>query len=262
MSNAKKQTVSAGNSDKETPVTAPGTALRLAARISAAGLMSRRRAAEAVKSGLVTVNGAVVLEPGIMVNPSDRVEVGGASAPPETVKYYIALNKPRGYVSSNDDPHADKLAADLIELSREVRLSSAGRLDRDSDGLLIFSNDGAFIHRMTHPSFGVTKSYVVTTVGEIPDAALESFRRGVKDAGEVLRALEVRRLGPCRYAFTLGEGRKREIRRMVAVAGSRVSRLTRVRHGRVELGNLPEGKWRLLTPEEVAGAGSDEHGGA
>ena len=252
MSTAKKQTVSAGNSCNS----ASGAALRLAVRISASGLMSRRRAAEAVKSGLVTVNGAAALEPGMMVTPADRVEVSGREVPPDTVRYYIALNKPRGYVSSNDDPHADKLAVELIGLSREVKLVSAGRLDRDSDGLLIFSNDGAFIHRMTHPSFGVTKSYSVTTDRDLPEAALESFRRGIVDSGETLRALEVRRTGPGQYSFTLGEGRKREIRRMVAAAGSRVKRLTRVRHGKVELGDLPEGEWRFLTPGEVKGEGA------
>jgi pseudouridine synthase len=217
--------------------------------------LSRRKAAEAVKNGRVKVNGNIVTDPSISVSPGDIVLCDGIPAPAAVTRYYIALNKPAGYMSSNHDRFAEKLAVDLIGLPEKARLFSAGRLDVESSGLLIFSNDGDFINLLTHPSFGITKSYTVTVNREVSDKYLELFQQGINDDGEILKALDVKRIGTKKYSFVLGEGKKRHIRRMIAAAGAGVVTLTRVRHGNILLGNLPSGKWRHLTPEEIKTAG-------
>lgn len=225
--------------------------VRLVLRLSSSGIMSRRKAAEAVKNGRVTVNGITVTDPAVPVTAADKVFCDGMEAAVVARKYYIALNKPRGYMSSNQDAHSGKLAVGLIDIPG-VRLFSAGRLDMASDGLLIFSNDGDFVNAMTHPSFGITKSYRVTTSSPLPESALEKFISGLEDGGECLKALEVKSTGKCEYLFVLGEGKKRHIRRMVAAVGARVVTLTRIRHGKIHLGSLPVGQWRFLTPDEIS----------
>ncbi len=223
----------------------------LAKTLAATGALSRRHAAEAIKNGRVSVNGAVVSDPAARVTPDARIELDGRPVAAET-KVYIMLNKPAGYVCTNSDPHATLRAVDLIDLGRPARLYSAGRLDAASEGMLIFSNDGDFVLQLTHPRYGVLKEDRVETRDPLPREALDRIRRGIRDDGEFLRPEQVDELTPRHYRFILNEGRKREIRRLVTAAGSRVVRLIRVRTGSLALGGLPPGQWRELEPEETA----------
>ena len=222
--------------------------VRLVKFLSSCGVFSRRAAGDAVLAGRVAVNGAVTLNPGLQVTENDEIAVDGKPVAREGRKYYVMLNKPRGYTCSAGDRYAEHLALELIDLP--VRLFSAGRLDRESEGLILFSNDGDFIERLTHPRHAVRKRYVVTVSKPFTDADIRRLTSGITDDGERLAALSVRKLDEKRYMFTLGEGKKREIRRMVAALGAKTLRLKRIAVGNLLLGPLPSGKWRELTPEE------------
>ena len=226
--------------------------IRLVKYIASSGAASRRMAGELVKEGRVTVNGAVCFDPSYGVCGDDKVCLDGKLLAVEEVKYYIALNKPRGYTCSNADTHADKLAVDLIKTPTAARLYSAGRLDRDSEGLIIFSNDGDFVARLTHPSFQITKKYIVETDISLNDNMLQRLMQGITDDGERLHADLIEKIAPRKYRFTLSEGKKREIRRMVKFVNAQVRRLKRIQIGSYVLpADLLEGDFRLLTPDEV-----------
>ncbi len=224
---------------------------RLVKRLAAAGVASRRAAGELVLAGRVTVNGERILEPGRRVMAGDRIEVDGAPLPEPERKRYIMLHKPRGYVCTNADRFAEKKALDLIRLDPPARLFSAGRLDKESEGLILFSNDGDFVAALTHPRYEICKEYRVHTARPIPAAQRERLCRGIEEGGEWLRARRVEELAPCCYRFILNEGRKREIRRMTAAVGAPTRRLIRVRIGALTLGELPPGRWRELTHAEA-----------
>jgi 23S rRNA pseudouridine2605 synthase len=154
-------------------------------------------------------------------------------------------------VCSNADAHADLLAVDLLS-SIPARLFSAGRLDKDSEGAIIFSNDGEFINRLTHPRYGILKQYKVYTAAELSADSLKSMVRGLNDDGEFLQAKAVRPVGSKCYEVILNEGKKREIRRLTAACGAPTVRLISENIGGIALGDLPAGKFRELTPAEVA----------
>ncbi|WP_277202738.1 pseudouridine synthase [Victivallis vadensis] len=225
---------------------------RLVKILSAAGIASRRGAGDLIKAGRVTVNGETVFEPGFRVAPSDRVEYDSVPVLAEERKVYIMLNKPRGYVCTNADPHADLKAVDLIRLTPPLRLFSAGRLDKDSEGLILFSNDGDYVARLTHPRHEILKVYQVRVRREFKPAELEQMRRGVLERGELLKVHAVSRCGDCTYLITLNEGKNREIRRLTAALGSPTRRLKRLQIGALRLGGLHVGNWRELTPAEIA----------
>lgn len=215
--------------------------------------ISRRGADAAVRNGRVRVGGVVVLRPETRLDGNQSVELDGRIVQAHEEKnVYIMLNKPVNYTCSAADEHAEHLAAELIDVP--YRIFSAGRLDRDSEGLVIFSNDGDFINRLAHPRYGVEKLYHVTTDLPLEEAHTSAMCRGLRDADGEIRALEVKRLGDNLYSFLLNEGKKREIRRLIKAVGRRVIRLIRVRQGRLELGGLPSGKWRYLEPHEVVAA--------
>jgi pseudouridine synthase len=216
--------------------------------ISAAGTASRRKCAEMIKNGHVTVNGATVTTPGTRVNESDSVEVDGNNVSIGK-RYYIALNKPCGYTCTDADPYAEYKAIELIDLPG-VRLFSAGRLDKDSEGLLIFSNDGDYVNRLTHPKYGVLKTYEITTDRPIAEDFLVQLLQGIHDAGEILKAVEFSEISPNRYKIVLNEGKKREIRRMVTAADCRTEKLLRVAIGEFELEDIELGHWRELSIQE------------
>ena len=224
---------------------------RLVKFLSSAGAASRRAAGELVKSGRVTVNGRVVLEPGTRLAPGDQVTLDGTPVHPPESRLYIMLHKPRGYVCTNSDPHAEHKAVDLIRLDPPVRLFSAGRLDKESEGLILFSNDGAYVEELTHPRHEILKQYHVRLTRDLSAAELERIRTGIADDGDILRVRAIDRIGPACYRITLNEGKKREIRRITAAVGAPTLQLKRVRVGSLELGSLPPGQWRMLTPEEV-----------
>ena len=227
--------------------------IRLVKYIASSGVASRRGAGELVKEGRVSVNGSLCLDPSYGVAPGDKVLLDGKVLAVEEVKYYVALNKPRGYTCSNADSHADKLAVDLIKTPTPARLYSAGRLDRDSEGLIIFSNDGDFVAKLTHPSFQITKRYIVETDISLNDNMLQRLMSGITDDGEMLHADLIEKIAPRKYRFTLSEGKKREIRRMVKFVNAQVRRLKRIQIGSDILpADLLEGDFRLLKSEEVA----------
>ena len=225
--------------------------VRLVKFLSSFAGVSRRAAGDLVKNGCVTVDSVTVTEPGMRVTEGRAVALNGRLIAASRRKYYIMLNKPRGYVCTNSDPHAARKAIDLIDLPGEVRLFSAGRLDKESEGMLLFSNDGDYVATLTHPRNEILKTYIIRLKRELAPDEIGKILNGIKDDGEILRAIEMRPLGDCRYSIILNEGRKREIRRMTAAVGSPTLRLKRVKTGSLEMGSLPVGKWRELTSEEV-----------
>lgn len=224
------------------------TLMRLQKFLSAAGVCSRRHGEIYIQAGRVRVNGHLAKVLGTQVDPDkDRVEVDGRVVTLQTRNIYIALHKPKGYVTSCS--HADEaLVVDLIDLPQ--RLYPVGRLDKDSTGLLLMTNDGRLHHQLSHPSFDHEKEYEVTVEHPIPDAVLSRLSSGIQLMGSRTRPAKIQRLSGRRFRIVLQEGRNRQIRRMVLKVGHRVVRLKRIRVANVRLGNLPIGAWRHLTPRE------------
>jgi pseudouridine synthase len=160
------------------------------------------------------------------------------------------LNKPSGFLCSVSDPHAEQTVFDLVKL-HGVRLFSAGRLDLNSEGLLILTNDGDYSERLTHPRHGILKRYLVRTNKPISKDNLDMLRAGIRDFGEFLKPVSILRLKPKEYEFKLNEGKKREIRRLVAATGAKVTLLKRISIGDLQLGTLPTGHWRFISKKEI-----------
>ena len=223
--------------------------MRLQKWLSDAGVCSRRHGENLIRAGKVRVNGAVVTTLGTKVDPDkDRVEVDGQPVQAQSQKIYVALHKPRGYVTSCDHP-GQPLVVDLIDIKE--RIYPVGRLDKDSTGLLLLTNDGRLHHRLSHPSFDHEKEYEVTVDRPIDDGALKQLSDGLPILGSMTRPARVRRLAGRRFRIVLLEGRNRQIRRMVKQLGYQVKRLKRIRIAHIHLGNLPEGAWRHLTAAET-----------
>ncbi len=229
-----------------------GSEERLVKFLSAAGVASRRAAGDLVKAGRIAVNGRTIREPGFRILPADTVTLDGRPVEPAGRFHYIMLNKPRGYVCTNADPYAPRKAVDLIRLDPPVRLFSAGRLDKESEGMILFSNDGDYVARLTHPRYEIRKTYLVRVTREFTEPELTRIRTGITDGGEHLRVISIAPAGNCLYRIVLNEGKKREIRRITAAVGSPTLELRRIRIGGLALGDLPPGAFRELTPEEVA----------
>ena len=232
--------------------------LRLVKFIAASGAASRRGAAELVRTGRVSVNGLPAASPGMPISSGDEVRLDGKLLQIAERRRYIMLHKPRGYVCTNADPHAGLKAIDLIRLDPPVRLFSAGRLDKESEGLILFSDDGDFVAELTHPRYEILKTYHVETARRLTEEELARIRNGIVDEGERLTVRSIRPLGGRKYEIILNEGKKREIRRLTAAMGAPTRRLRRLKIGSLELGELPVGRWRELSPEEVALARTPE----
>ena len=220
-----------------------------------AGVASRRGCEELVRQGLVTLNGQVVEQLSCRVSPvADRVCCQGQSVIPERLTY-VLLNKPPGYTCSASDRHAEALARELMPPDLG-RLFSVGRLDRDSEGLILFTNDGSFAERLSHPRYGVPKTYRVTFSGSFSERVAQWMRKGILDEGELLRAEEVtyirRGQGGGVMELVLREGKKREIRRMCRRCRLHVKRLVRTAIGSLRDEQLSLGQWRRLAHDEVA----------
>ena len=230
--------------------------MRLQKFLSAAGVCSRRRGEDYIQAGRIQVNGEVVQMLGTKIDPeSDRVLVDGKPVSLEKRSVYIALNKPVGYVTTCEQP-GDRIVMDLINIPE--RVYPIGRLDKDSTGLLLFTNDGRLHHRLSHPSFDHEKEYEVTTAQPIPEGALRKMAEGLPLMGSVTRPAKVRRLSPTQFRITLREGRNRQVRRMVRKVGGHVAALRRVRVASVRLGSLAEGAWRHLTEREISDLAAPE----
>ncbi len=222
--------------------------IRLQKFLSEAGICSRRKGETYIQAGLVRVNDAVVTELGTKIDPEkDRIEFKGRAVTPKNDPIYILLNKPRGYVTSCSQ-HGDKTVMDLIKIPQ--RIYPIGRLDKDSTGLLILTNDGSLHHRLSHPSFDHEKEYDVMVSKPITDGALNNISKGMPMMGTKTRPAEIKRISSRRFRIVLKEGKNRQIRRMVRKVGNHVTRLRRIRVSNIGLGRLAVGDWRYLTEKE------------
>lgn len=226
---------------------------RLQKIISARGVASRRKAEELILAGQVTVNGSPASLGDTADPETDEIRVAGQPLPPGERHVYILLNKPRGYVTTLSDekgrPNVTRLVADC-----GVRVYPVGRLDMDSEGLLLLTNDGAFANALAHPKHEVEKTYDVWVTGYTPGGEARLARPITLD-GYTIRPPKVRLLKAegsiARFRVTIHEGRNRQVRRMCESAGMHCTRLRRIQEGGLSLGPLPVGKWRYLTEEEV-----------
>lgn len=217
--------------------------------LSGAGVCSRRRAEEYLTAGRVRVNGRVAAL-GEKADPQrDRIEVDGVALSQPRRHTYLMLHKPRGYVTTLSDEKGRKTVAELVE-DCGVRVWPVGRLDMDSEGLLLLTDDGALTHGLTHPSHEIQKEYHVLVTGDVA-AALPLLSRPMVVDGEDMIADEVEPLAPQRLKIVIHQGKNRQVRRMCAAAGLTVKRLVRVREGNLRLGQLKRGTWRPLTEGEV-----------
>ncbi len=227
---------------------------RLQKVLAAAGIASRRASEELIVAGRVTVNGQVATIGDRVEAGTDVVEVDGERVIVDTTMRYIMLNKPQGVVSTTSDPEGRPTVMDLVNL--DERLYPVGRLDQDTEGLLLLTNDGDLAHRLLHPSFGVERTYLALVPGPIRREPLRRLTDGVELDDGFARPKRVRvaeeHRGKALLEIVMTEGRKREVRRMLAEVGMPVERLARVGFGGVELGDLRQGKWRFLNRPEIA----------
>ena len=226
---------------------------RLQKILSARGVASRRKAEEMIQNGQVAVNGTIA-HLGDTADPdTDRILINGQPLPEQEQYIYLLLNKPRGYVTTLSDekgrPNAAQLVADCGK-----RVYPVGRLDMDSEGLLLFTNDGAFANALMHPKHEVEKTYDVWVTGYTPGGESRLSKPITLD-GYTIRPPKVKLLNAegqtAKFRVTIHEGRNRQVRRMCEAAGMHCTRLRRIQEGKLSLGNLPLGKWRYLTADEV-----------
>ena len=222
--------------------------MRLAKYLAHAGVASRRAAERLIADGEVSVAGEVVTDPARDVDESSQVELNGRPVGPEPREVW-AVNKPKGVVSTAREPGRRRAVTQLVESSR--RLYPVGRLDADSTGLLLLTNDGELANRLTHPRYGVPKTYLVELARPPAEADLDRLRNGLRlDDGPTAPA-EVERLGERELEITIREGRKRQVRRMAEAIGNEVEDLMRIRIGPLDLGDLRRGEARRLDRREV-----------
>jgi len=230
----------------------PAEPQRLQKLLAAAGIASRRASEDFIREGRVTVNGQPA-ELGMRVSPSADIRVDGERVHIDTGHVYVMLNKPQGVVTTADDPEGRPTVLDLINLDQ--RLFPVGRLDMDTEGLLLLTNDGELAHALMHPSFEVRRTYLALVSGPVRRNVLQELRDGVELEDGLAKPQSVRVVetqgSNALLEIVMTEGRKREVRRLVGGVGLRMHRLARVAYGGVELGELRQGKWRFLTPHEV-----------
>jgi|SRR6056297_130271 len=224
--------------------------IRLQKFLSEAGVCSRRKGEAYIREGRVTVNGRIVRQMGVKIDPAhDIVEVSGRAITSAAPEISIMLNKPAGYISSCRHS-GRKIVLDLIDIGH--RLYPVGRLDKDSTGLLLLTNNGRLHYHLTHPSFDHEKEYTVRTKDSIADADLTKLAQGVMLDGRATRPAAVYRQGAREFRIVLKEGRNRQIRRMLATLGHEAAGLHRIRMGPLYLGGLSAGEWRYLSDTETA----------
>ena len=223
--------------------------MRLQKFLSSAGVCSRRKGEEYIEKGLVSVNGKTVITPGTKVDPEkDRVEFNGKKVSIKAITIYIALNKPVSYETTCKKGRG-KIVLDIVKIPE--RIYPVGRLDKDSEGLILLTNDGRLHHRLSHPSFEHEKEYDVTTKKQIPDKDLKTMAGGMRLKEFKTMPCKIKRLSPDSFAITLKEGKNRQIRKMVEHTGNEVVKLKRQRITNIKLGGLQTGKWRHLSEKEV-----------
>jgi len=242
--------------DYSSDARAPETPLRLQKFLARCGIGSRRFCETLIEAGRVSINGNKVTERGVSVDPQrDEVRVDGRPVRANRKRLILMLNKPDGYVTTRSDPQGDPTVYDLIPERWRLELFSIGRLDKNTEGLLLFTNDGELAYRLTHPKFSVDKTYELRLKGQFQREGLQPLEKGIhlgdgptapaRIGNYYLSANET-----C-LALTIHEGRKRQIRRMCRKIGLPLRYLRRIQMGPIQLGYLAKGKWRLLKAEEI-----------
>ena len=226
---------------------------RLQKYMARCGAASRRKSEELISAGRVTVNGQTVSDMGYKVNEGDEVKLDGKPLLPESRKVYIALNKPVGYVSTVKDERGRKTLLDLVDVPE--RIYPIGRLDYDTSGLILLTNDGEIYNKVIHPREEKNKVYIAMVQGILTGKEIEAFENGLEIEGYVTAPAEIktrRILGRnAEVEITIHEGRNRQIRKMCEKIGHPVITLKRISIGSIEIGGLEAGKWRFLTEKEV-----------
>lgn len=244
--------------------------MRLEKYIASAGIASRRAVKRAIREGNVSVNGTTILIPGHPIDvENDCIQFEGKQVEPLAERIYLMLNKPAGYITTRHDERGRPTVMDLLT-ALPKSIYPVGRLDLETEGLLLFTNDGEFAYQLMHPSYEIDKTYIAWVNGVLSKPALERLRNGVdisggKTAPAKIKLLDVKndsnisvkkktnRNGKiAKYRVIIHEGKKRQVRLMFRAVGHRVTRLKRIRVGTLRLGNLPQGQYRFLTPTEVA----------
>ena len=226
--------------------------MRLNKIIADAGITSRRGADELIMDGRVSVDGFVCRELGAKFDPRMvKVMVDGETIRRSMTKSYLVLHKPKGVLSTMFDPEGRPSLADFIDLRKE-RLFHVGRLDKDSEGLILLTNDGDLTFRATHPSFGLEKTYIIEFDGKLPVGAEKTLLKGIELEDGIGRVLSFKQLSPQWLEVTIHEGRYHIIRRLMEAVDVTVLRLIRTNFGPISLGDTPEGRWRDLNAGELA----------
>lgn len=227
--------------------------IRLQAFLAHCGVASRRASEKIILDGRVSVNGNVVTELGTKVSLSDKVQVDGKEIHLEKSKRYVLLNKPLGYVCTQQDEKGRPVAVDLLKDKYKERLYNVGRLDMFSHGAIIFTNDGDFAAKLSHPSAEIEKEYIVETSLPLPRYLAEDFRHGIRIENVFYKAKDAEEINSHKMRVVLVEGKNREIRRVFESYDAAIRNLVRVRIGNVQLGNLKDGESRDLTRSEISG---------
>jgi 23S rRNA pseudouridine2605 synthase len=223
--------------------------VRINRYLARSGVTSRRKSEELIVGGRVTVNGKIVTDLGFQINPEeDVVKLDGKVLQLPEFKYYL-LNKPAGYTVTKFDKYAERTVFEL--LPRDDSLFAAGRLDRDTRGLIIITNDGDFGQKLVHPSTKIEKEYLVKTAKPVNKEDLEKLVSGVMLETKIAKANKAELYKDGRITITIEEGRNRIVRKMFAAIGHEVTDLQRIRIGKIHLGDVKEGSWRMLTPKEA-----------
>lgn len=227
---------------------------RLQKYMARCGVASRRKCEEIIKSGKVKVNGMIITELGTKINDnSDIVEVYGKRIYLEENKIYIMLNKPEGYITSNNDEKNRKTILDLVKVNE--RIYSIGRLDYDTSGLLLLTNDGDIYNKVIHPRKEINKTYVAVVKGVFTPNEMEKFKNGVDIGGYITANANIRLLEKkekeCTVEIKIHEGKNRQVRKMCSTLGHEVKKLKRISIGNLKLNDLKKGQWRYLTPKEI-----------
>lgn len=222
------------------------TKKRLSKFLAAAGVASRRHCETLIFDGHVKVNGVVILIPQTLVDENDKITVNGQSIQGQSPKVYYILNKPKGYLCSSKKHSNTKIVLDLFE-EIEERIFTVGRLDKDTQGLLLVTNDGHFANQVIHPSANLHKEYLAKTDSEITAEHLIAISSGTLVEGVFVKPIQVKKVRKGTLKITISEGKKREVRTLLEAAGLKVLELTRIRIGGLHLGPLPVGAWREMT---------------
>lgn len=231
--------------------------IRIQKFLSSAGIASRRKAEELIKHGRVKVNGKIIESMGLKIDPeNDEIKVDNKIVKGNQKKIYIMLNKPKGYISSVSDPFNRPTVIDLVDIDNKDGLHPVGRLDYDSEGLLILTNDGELTFKLTHPKYEINKTYIVEVKGRPSSQEMHMLSKGIKlEDGLITKPAKVKikelKNNNAVLEFIIHEGKKRQIRRMCKAIGHPVITLKRTKIGNLALKNLNTGKWRFLNEEEI-----------